>query len=182
MIIKEGFESEWMNDVTGNFPLDATYNPGDVEFAIVNLLASNFDKTQVWLAPNSFSLTLVLNTAGLYSNRANTFNAIQGTVIFIRPYTCRQIELQDVNQIWHITFSEVFLMKYAGVDLFVTFPSLAAEDHAPKKPCFEIVEDLLLTILQIERENHSKSQFRKNSIANLIIRLLLKIAPNFRDG
>jgi len=160
-------------------------NLGDEEFGILNIKLLHPElpyKTPVWFSTNCFSLTIALDASGCYTTKTSTFDVEAGTIFFSRPDTCRQLEWNSLNEIYHLTFNERFLTKYAGVELFKTFPFLLLETVVPRHANEILVEDLRRIYHLIEKEYQGDSPLKKNIIANLLTRLLLKIKSDFWQG
>ena len=136
-------------------------------------------KTPVWFRTNCFSLTLTLGCTGRYTSKTNSYDISAGTLFFSRPDTYRHLEWHSLHEIYHLTFSERFLAKYAGVELFKTFPFLLLETIVPKYDKIEILEDVRTIYQLIIQEHEGHSPLKKNIVANLLTRLLLKIKSNF---
>jgi AraC family transcriptional activator of pobA len=139
-------------------------------------------KTPVWFTTNCFSLTLVINASGRFTTKKNGLDIGSHTFFFSRPDSYRELEWYTLHEIYHLTFSERFLSKYAGVELFKTFPFLLLESVQQKHSNPQIFEDLKTIYMQIEKIQLGNSPFKKNIIANLLTRLLLRIKSNFWDN
>jgi len=136
----------------------------------------------VWFRANCFSITLTIDALGCYSTKTNTFAIKPGTLFFSRPNMHRQLEWQNITEVYHLTFSEHFLAKYAGVALFKTFPFLLLESVVPRLADTEVLTDLSKIYLQIGQVQKENSHFKNNIIANLLTRLLLRVKQHFWDG
>ena len=169
-------------DTMNHLGLPIIGNLGDEEFGILNIKLIHPElpyRTPVWFSTNCFSLTLALDASGHYKTRTSGFDVNAGTVFFSRPETSRQLEWHSLNEIYHLTFSERFLTKYAGVELFKTFPFLLLETVVPKYANATISDDLRRIYHLIEQEHQGDSPLKKNIIANLLTRMLLRIKSNF---
>ncbi|WP_449397416.1 hypothetical protein [Chryseobacterium wanjuense] len=94
------------------------------EFGCINIkrFPPEHPSKMIWFEPSCFTLTFALDANGQYKTKTNTYNIEPGTLFFSRPETSRQLEWTELNEVHHIYFSEHFLLKYAGVELFKTFP------------------------------------------------------------
>ncbi|MTH17713.1 helix-turn-helix domain-containing protein [Flavobacterium sp. LC2016-01] len=153
----------------------------DDEFGSLNVKfhSDQSHDTALWFNSNCFSLTLAIKASGLYTTKTNTLEVAPKTLFFSRPDTHRELKWYSLDEIYHIKFSERFLAKYAGVELFKTFPFLVLETVIPENMASENFEDLCSICHQIDIINRGNSPFKKNIIANLVTRLLLRIKRNF---
>jgi len=182
MIRDKENDSKDFRDTIKHLGLPMIDHLGDDEFGILNIKLPHPDipyKTPVWFRTNCFSLTLAVDASGRYTSKSNVFDISPGTLFFSRPDTYRQLEWHSLNEIYHLTFSERFLTKCAGVELFKTFPFLLLETVMPMYANADIFEDLRRIYNLIEQEHHGHSALKKNIIANLLTRLLLKMKSNF---
>lgn len=182
MIYENNNDKTGLQDAMKHPGLSVTTNPVDSEFGILNIksLRPNLShKIPIWFNTNCFSLTLTAEAAGRYTTRTNSFDVHPGTVFFSRPDIYRQLEWHSIGEICHLTFSERFLTKYAGVTLFKTFPFLLLETVVPKYTTAETFEDLRKIYHLIEHEHLGHSPLKKHIIATLLTRLLIKIKSNF---
>jgi len=160
----------------------ASVDNGSEEFKSLNIKLLDNDsayENPAWFNSNCYSLTLAIDAIGRYTTKTNSFDVTPGTFFFSSPDIYRQLEWYNIGEIYHITFSERFLIKYAGAELFRTFPFLILETEVPKLTDAEISEDLRKIYQQIDIEHHGSSPLKKNIIANLLTRLLLKIKRDF---
>lgn len=153
----------------------------DGEFGCINIrrVPSEYFADLTWFEPNCFTLTFAVDASGQYKTKANTYDIVPGTFFFSRPETFRLMEWTGLHEIYHVCFSEHFLQKYAGVELFKTFPFLFLENYAPKYGNQETIDDFRIIFEEIAHEYQENFSISKNIIANLLTQLLLKIKRNF---
>jgi len=128
---------------------------------------------------NLYSVTLIIDGHGHYISDGTSIDIEPYSLLFNSPGGQRQIEWYRIKQIYHYTFSEQFLLKYAGVHIYQLFPFLLFETTEPPNTNMAVYEKLAAICLKIDDAYGSDTTYRKYILANLLIRLLLKIKEAF---
>lgn len=128
---------------------------------------------------NLFSVTLILDGYGHYTSENASIAIKPYSLLFNNPGGLRQVEWHSIKQIHHYTFSEHFLLAYAGIHIYQSFPFLVFETTEPSTADRNIYEGLAAICLKIDDAYGSSSSYRKYILANLLTRLLLKIKEAF---
>jgi len=175
--------SQEHNNTQLNHKLFSAKSMDATEFGCVNIQLSvgSPARVPVWFTANCFTLTLVIDASGRYETKTRSFDVRPGTIFFSRPDGHRKLEWNNLKEVYHVTFSEDFLLQYAGIDLFKTFPFLLLETVLPKRGNLQMFEDLRRIFQQIDKHDGGTLHFRKNIIANLLTRLLYLIKRDLWD-
>jgi len=108
---------------------------------------------------------------------------IEPNMLFIhKPGTLQELTFNEVNETYGLLFSEDFIVKYAGISIYKTFPFLLFERHLPLHTTAEFQQDLRTIIQLIYQELKKDTPLKKKLCANLLTRILLKIKQEFWEG
>lgn len=151
-------------------------------FTIFNLKDVGFELPYKSAAyrPNFFSLLFVKDGNGRYVIDEQEFIVEKHSVYFTNPSNYRTFSWDNIEEIFLVTFDEVFLKKYVSKEIFDEFPFLLTETVQPQIITDDFYDDLERIYLQIEREYHYVDALVKYKIiGHLLAILLLKIKEYF---
>lgn len=157
------------------------YNIIDEEFISLDMksLHSDLPYKSPPFRTNLYSITLVLEGNGYFKSDTNAFEITPNMLFFNNPGGLRQIEWNSIVKIYHYSFSDHFLLKYAGIHIYQTFPFLLLENVLPGDTEPGLYNKLAEICAKIDMEHDIISPYRKNILANLLMRLLLKTKDAF---
>lgn len=152
--------------------IDAT---GD--FTINNLkeLHPQHPFKSVGYRPNYFSFLFVKKGTGKYTTDNKTFFTESGTIYFTNPGHYKCFEWYEIDEVYLITFTEVFLKENVHRDIFKEFPFLLSETVNPKTLGADEFDEFEQLYLQINQAYQSQSPYKQKITASFFVVLLLKI-------
>jgi AraC family transcriptional regulator, transcriptional activator of pobA len=173
------FDQAWNLYTHLGLPDDCIDSKND--FSILNM--GNYPVPLPYSSPiyraNFYSFVFIKNSLGNCSSDGHRFKLQPGTVYFNNPGHIKQFSLNEVNDLFLLTFSESFLKQNVHASIFEEFPFLLAETVPPKVldvVQFSEFEQLYLQILKVYV---SGSPYRNKQIGHLLVVLLLKIKEAF---
>ncbi|MBS1659917.1 MAG: AraC family transcriptional regulator [Bacteroidetes bacterium] len=129
--------------------------------------------------PNYFSFLFVKDANGRYTTDELEFETVPRTIYFTNPGHQKSFEWFRMEDVYLVTFTEQYLKENVHQDIFQEFPFLLAETVHPKVLEPETFAEFEQLYLQIYKEYHQHSSYKKKIIANLFVVLLLKIKEYF---
>jgi AraC family transcriptional activator of pobA len=150
-------------------------------FTIHNLkdLHPELPFTSPGFRPNYFSFVFVKDADGKYTTDELTFNSVPGTIYFTNPGHFKSFEWYRIEEVYLITFNEDYLKENVHHDIFREFPFLLAETVVPKVLEPAVFHEFEQLYIQIYKEYHTHSTYKKKVIASLFVVILLKIKEYF---
>ncbi|SHI30518.1 Helix-turn-helix domain-containing protein [Mesonia phycicola] len=129
--------------------------------------------------PNYFSFIFIKNGKGKYSIDDNTFNVKTHSIYFTNPSNHRTFYWDKLEEVYLITFDEIFLKKYVDENVFNLFPFLLSETVSPKIADTKFFNDIENIYLQINKEYIKEVTDKNKIIGHLLAVLLYKIKDYF---
>jgi AraC family transcriptional regulator, transcriptional activator of pobA len=129
--------------------------------------------------PNYFSFLFVRNGRGSYTIDDQTFASEPGSIYFTNPSNYRTFEWTEIEDVYLMTFDEVFLKENLHPAIFDEFPFLLTETIQPKTFDAAFFNDMEQIYLLIHREYRGRSKYKYRIISSLFVSLLLKIKEHF---
>ncbi|EJG03185.1 helix-turn-helix domain-containing protein [Flavobacterium sp. F52] len=123
---------------------------------------------------NLYSITLVMDGNGHYKSDGAAFEILPKMLFFNNPGGLREIEWNRISKVYHYSFSDHFLLKYAGIHIYQTFPFLLLETSLPEHTDPSVFQKLAEICDSIDTEHEINSPYSRSILANLLIRLLLE--------
>lgn len=150
-------------------------------FTIHNLKDIGFDipYQSTSFRPDFFSFLFVKDGIGQYTNDEHSFVTQPHSVYFTNPSNYRTFSWSKIEQVYLITFDEVFLKKYVNKEIFEEFPFLLTETISPKVVEDDFYKLLENVYLQIHQEYISQSANKHKVIGHLLAVLLYRIMEYF---
>lgn len=148
-----------------------------LEFSILNL--GNFPIEVPYTSPsyraNYFSFVFIKDSIGNCSSDDHRFKLVPGTVYFNNPGHIKQFSLNEVKDLYLVTFNEAFLKQNVHASILEEFPFLLAETVPPRVLDPNQFSEFEQLYLQMGKAYESDSPYRAKQIGHLLVLLLLKI-------
>jgi len=129
--------------------------------------------------PEYFSFLFVKDGQGHYQMDSYNFPVQAYSIYFTNPGTVRRFAWNHIEEVYLITFDEIFIKTYISPDFFELFPFLLTELVQPKvveADFFQNVEEIYLII---QREYKQSSPDKYKLIGHLLVVLLYRIKAYF---
>jgi AraC family transcriptional activator of pobA len=152
-----------------------------IEFSILNLGAYpvQLPYTSPLYRANFYSFVFVKNSAGKCSSDSHWFKLQPGTVYFNNPGHMKQFSLDEMKDLYLVTFNEAFLKQNVHASIFEEFPFLLSETVPPKVLYPIQYAEYEQLYMQLLKAYGSNSPYRSKQIGHLLVLLLLKIKEAF---
>ncbi|MBF4519462.1 AraC family transcriptional regulator [Flavobacterium sp. ANB] len=129
-----------------------------------------------------FVIGIVIDSYGSMRYEDVTVDIRPNMLFMNKPGDLQELTWEDVTETYGLLFSEDFIVKYAGISIYKTFPFLLFERHLPLHTSAEFQQELRTIILLIHQELKKDTPLKKKICANLLTRILLKIKQEFWAG
>ena len=178
---QQNFESNSLFELYKHLNLPVNLIDTAEGFSIFNLKEVGFELPyqSTPYRPNFFSFLFIKEGAGNYTIDDYSFEVKAHSVYFTNPSNYRTFCWKKIEEIYLITFDEVFLKKYISKEIFSTFPFLLTETVKPKIVPDEFYESIEKVYLQIRSEYIGCSVHKYKIIGHLLAVLFFKIKEYF---
>ena len=178
---QQNFESNSLFELYQHLNLPVNLIDTAEGFSIFNLKEVGFELPyqSTPYRPNFFSFLFIKEGAGNYTIDDYSFEVKAHSVYFTNPSNYRTFCWKKIEEIYLITFDEVFLKKYISKEIFNTFPFLLTETVKPKIVTDEFYETIEKIYLQIRSEYIGSSVHKYKIIGHLLAVLFFKIKEYF---
>lgn len=129
-----------------------------------------------------FVIGIVIDSYGSMRYEDVTVDITPNMLFMSKPGDLQELRWEEITETYGLLFSEDFIVKYAGISIYKTFPFLLFERHLPLHTSAEFQQELKTIILLIYQELKKDSPLKKKLCANLLTRILLKIKQEFWEG
>ncbi|MDQ0594180.1 AraC family transcriptional activator of pobA [Chryseobacterium ginsenosidimutans] len=175
------FESNSLFELYQHLNLPVNLIDTSEGFSIFNLKEIGFElpyRSKPY-RPNFFSFLFIKDGAGNYTIDDYSFEVKAHSVYFTNPSNYRTFCWERIEEIYLITFDEVFLKKHISKEVFENFPFLLTETVKPKIVTDEFYETIEKVYLQIRSEYIGSSVHKYNIIGHHLAVLFFKIKEYF---
>lgn len=178
---KQNFESNSLFELYTHLNLPVELINTAEGFSIFNLKDIGFELPyqSTPYRSNFFSFLFIKDGAGSYTIDDYSFEAKPHSVYFTNPSNYRTFCWEKIEEIYLITFDEVFLKKYISKDVFETFPFLLTETIKPKVATDAFYETVERIYHQILSEYLGTYAYKYKIIGHLLAVLFYKIKEYF---
>ncbi|MEN2398699.1 helix-turn-helix transcriptional regulator [Flavobacterium sp. MC2016-06] len=129
-----------------------------------------------------FVIGIVIDSYGSMRYEDMTVDITPNMLFMNKPGDLQELTWEEVTETYGLLFSEDFIVKYAGISIYKTFPFLLFERHLPLHTSAEFQQELRTIIQLIHQELKKDTPLKKKICANLLTRILLKIKQEFWAG
>ncbi|WP_461534121.1 hypothetical protein [Sinomicrobium sp.] len=151
-------------------------------FSIHNLKDTGFDLPyeSPSFRPDYFSFLFVKNGSGKYTIDEYEFEVKPKSVYFTNPSNYRTFSWKTIEDVYLITFDELFLKKYVSPEVFEEFPFLLTETVSPKTvnhDFYDAADKLFKAIRQTYLEGATNDKHK--IVGHLLAVLLYRVKEYF---